>query len=33
VHTKTMPLANKTGMTPEERELLALWIAAGAPLR
>ena len=33
VETKTMPLANKTGMTPEERELLARWIAAGAPLR
>ena len=33
VDTKTMPLANKTGMTPEERELLARWIAAGAPLR
>ena len=33
VETQTMPLANKTGMTPEERELLARWIAAGAPLR
>ncbi|OLB49843.1 MAG: hypothetical protein AUI08_06915 [Gemmatimonadetes bacterium 13_2_20CM_2_65_7] len=33
VETKTMPLANKTGMTPEERELLGRWIAAGAPLR
>jgi uncharacterized membrane protein len=33
VQTKTMPLANKTGMMPEERELLARWIAAGAPLR
>ncbi len=33
VETQTMPLANKTGMTPEERELLGRWIAAGAPLR
>jgi uncharacterized membrane protein len=33
VETQTMPLANKTGMTPEERALLARWIAAGAPLR
>jgi uncharacterized membrane protein len=33
VETKTMPLANKTGMTDEERALLARWIAAGAPLR
>ncbi|HXM39081.1 MAG TPA: urate hydroxylase PuuD [Gemmatimonadales bacterium] len=33
VETQTMPLANKTGMTPEERTLLARWIAAGAPLR
>jgi len=33
VETHTMPLANKTGMTPEERALLARWIAAGAPLR
>jgi uncharacterized membrane protein len=33
VETKTMPLANKTGMTQEERDLLARWIAAGAPLR
>jgi uncharacterized membrane protein len=33
VETKTMPLANKTGMTDQERELLARWIAAGAPLR
>jgi uncharacterized membrane protein len=33
VETETMPLANKTGMTPEERALLARWIAAGAPLR
>jgi len=33
VETQTMPLANTTGMTPEERALLARWIAAGAPLR
>ena len=33
VETRTMPLANKTGMSAEERELLARWIAAGAPLR
>jgi uncharacterized membrane protein len=33
VETKTMPLANKTGMTEDERALLGRWIAAGAPLR
>lgn len=33
VETETMPFANKTGMTPDERALLARWIAAGAPLR
>jgi uncharacterized membrane protein len=33
VATQTMPLANKTGMTADERALLARWIAAGAPLR
>ncbi len=33
VETKTMPLANKTGITDAERDLLARWIAAGAPLR
>ena len=33
VETKTMPLANKTGMTLAEREMLARWIAAGALLR
>jgi uncharacterized membrane protein len=33
VDTETMPLANQTGMTPEERELLGRWVAAGAPLR
>jgi len=33
VETRTMPLGNKTGMTAEERDVLARWIAAGAPLR
>ena len=33
VETKTMPLANKTGITEEERALLGRWITAGAPLR
>ena len=33
VETQTMPLANKTGMTADERALLARWIGAGAPLR
>ncbi|MFN2570948.1 MAG: urate hydroxylase PuuD [Gemmatimonadales bacterium] len=33
VETRTMPLGNKTGMTDAERELLARWIAGGAPLR
>jgi uncharacterized membrane protein len=33
VETQTMPLGNKTGMTLEERNLFARWIAAGAPLR
>ena len=33
VETKTMPLANKTGMTDAERDLLARWIEAGARLR
>ncbi|PYO93320.1 MAG: hypothetical protein DMD62_10405 [Gemmatimonadetes bacterium] len=33
VETKTMPLANKTGITDDERALLGRWIAAGAPLR
>jgi len=33
VETQTMPIANKTGMTPDERALLARWIAAGAQLR
>ena len=33
VETRTMPLANKTGITEEERALLGRWIAAGAPLR
>jgi len=33
VETRTMPLANKTGMTDEERALLGRWISSGAPLR
>ena len=33
VETRTMPLANKTGMTEQERALLARWISVGAPLR
>jgi len=33
VETRTMPIANTTGMTDEERELVARWIAAGSPLR
>lgn len=33
VETRTMPLANKTGMTDDERALLARWIHVGAPLR
>ena len=33
VETRTMPFANKTGMTDAERELLERWIAGGAPLR
>jgi len=30
VHSESMPLANKTGMTAEERRVLARWIAQGA---
>jgi uncharacterized membrane protein len=30
VHTKTMPLANQTGMTDEERRKIEIWIAQGA---
>jgi len=33
VETRTMPLANKTGITEDERVLLGRWIAVGAPLR
>jgi uncharacterized membrane protein len=33
VETRTMPLANQTGMTDRERDALARWIALGAPLR
>ena len=31
VDTHVMPLGNATGMTPEERQRLAAWIAAGSP--
>jgi uncharacterized membrane protein len=31
VDTQTMPLANKTGMTPAERQALGAWIASGSP--
>ena len=30
VHTKTMPLNNQTGMTPDEREAIRCWIENGA---
>jgi uncharacterized membrane protein len=33
VTQETMPLLNKTGMTPEERAGLARWIDQGAALR
>jgi uncharacterized membrane protein len=33
VVTRTMPLNNKTSMTPEERELIRCWIMQGAPLK
>ncbi len=33
VETKTMPLANKTSMTEDERALLGRWISGGAPLQ
>jgi len=29
---RNMPLANKTGMTEAERELLARWLDQGAPI-
>lgn len=32
VETQTMPPANKTWITPEERETLRRWIVAGAPV-
>lgn len=32
VEAKAMPLGNRTGMTDEERALVARWLAAGAPL-
>lgn len=33
LETRTMPLVNKTGMTEEERALLAAWVQAGAKFR
>ncbi|CAN5534935.1 urate hydroxylase PuuD [soil metagenome] len=33
VITKTMPLNNKTGITPEERDLIRCWIDQGAPIQ
>jgi uncharacterized membrane protein len=33
VSTRTMPPANKTGITDAERELLRRWFASGAPVR
>jgi len=32
VVTRTMPLGNATGMTDEERDVLALWFTRGAPV-
>ena len=32
VVSKTMPQNNKTGITDDERNLLAQWLAEGAPL-
>jgi len=32
VVTRTMPLGNATGMTDEERDVLALWFTRGAPI-
>ena len=33
VDAQTMPLGNLTGMTADERQILGLWIRAGAQLR
>jgi uncharacterized membrane protein len=33
VITRTMPVANRTGMLDEERALLGRWIEQGAPVR
>ena len=32
VHSKTMPLANATQMTDEERDILGRWIAQGSEI-
>jgi uncharacterized membrane protein len=33
VVTNTMPLNNKTNMTPEEREIIRCWLEQGAPAK
>jgi uncharacterized membrane protein len=33
VRSHAMPPGNVTEMTPQERQILAAWIAAGAPTR
>jgi uncharacterized membrane protein len=33
VRSHAMPPGNITDMTPQERQILAAWIAAGAPAR
>jgi uncharacterized membrane protein len=33
VRTRAMPIGNLTGMTDDERRILAAWVAAGAPAR
>ena len=33
VEEKTMPIANMSGMTEEERRILGRWIEAGSPIR
>jgi uncharacterized membrane protein len=32
IDSSDMPFMNKTAMTDEERQLVATWIAAGAPV-
>jgi cell division protein FtsI/penicillin-binding protein 2 len=33
VRTRAMPIGNLTGMTDDERRIIAAWVAAGAPAR